>query len=75
MIGEVGNRAEAVAEAEAAAEAGAEAKQKQTGQTGSINAANFRLGDWAKRLIKCGELGYLYLAPIAYQLPSPLRCT
>lgn len=56
---EVGNQAEAEAEAEV------EAKSK-TGQTGS-NAANFRLGDWAKRLIKSSSNA----AGSYHQLPPP----
>lgn len=60
---EVGNQAEAVAVAEAEAEAEAESK---TGQTGSTNAANFRLGDWAKRLIKSSSN-----AAVAQLLPPP----
>lgn len=55
---EVGNQAEAEAEAEV------EAKSK-TGQTGST--ANFRLGDWAKRLIKSSSNA----AGSYHQLPPP----
>lgn len=72
---EVGNQAEAVAVAEAEAEAEAESK---TGQTGSTNAANFRLGDWAKRLIKSSSnAAVAQLTTSAYLLRDPPRprCT
>lgn len=70
---EVGNQAEAVAEAEAEAEA-----ESKTGQTGSTNAANFRLGDWAKRLIKSSSnAAVAQLTTSAYLLRDPPRprCT